>query len=121
MVDPMSYDICLRDSTGNVLESDEPHDIAGGTYAVGGTTRAEIDITYNYAPTFYALLGDRSIRSIYGMTGADSLPVLKAAADKLSGERGGDYWASTDGNVKAALLDLVRLAEMFPAGVWDGD
>jgi hypothetical protein len=118
----VSYDLCLKDpTTGEVCEANEAHDIAGGTYAVGGTPRAEFNVTYNYAKYFYRVLGDKGIRTVYGMTGADSVKVLKDAASNLRNDRSIDYWASTEGNAKQALLNMVRLAEMFPAGVWDGD
>lgn len=118
----MSYDLYIRDDdTGEVLEADKPHGVAGGTYAMGGTTKAWINVTYNYAPRFYRVLGEQGIRAVYGMNARESIAVLKAAADKLSGSSDADYWESTEGNAKAALLNMVRLAEMFPDGVWEGD
>ncbi len=118
----MSYDLYIKDpATGETLRSAERHDIAGGTYAMGGTTEAHLNVTYNYGPHFYRVLGEKGIREVYGMIAWSSVPVLKAAADKLTGERGADYWAATEGNAKAALLNMARLAEMFPDGVWDGD
>ncbi len=118
----MSYDLYIKDpETGEVLRSDEPHDIAGGTYAMGGTTCAEFNVTYNYAPHFYRVLGEKGIRAVYGMNARESVAMLKSAADALSGERDSNYWQASEGNAKAALLDMMRLAEMFPDGVWDGD
>lgn len=47
----MSYDIRLTDRvTGETLEATAPHQIRGGTYAVGGTTELWLNVTYNYAP-----------------------------------------------------------------------
>ncbi len=118
----MSYDLYLKDpDTGDVCEANEAHDIAGGTYAMGGTRRAEFNVTYNYAKHFYRVLGDKGIRTVYGMTGADSVALLKAGADKLGDDRSSDYWESTEGNAKQALVNMVRLADMFPNGVWEGD
>lgn len=57
----------------------------------------------------------------YGMTGAESIPVLEAAAAKLSDEVSDDYWEATEGNAKRALLQLLAMARMRPDGVWDGD
>lgn len=49
----MSYDIELVDPvTLEPLELDSPHHMRGGTYAVGGSTRARLNVTYNYAPHF---------------------------------------------------------------------
>lgn len=118
----MSYDISLRHPvTKEVLEMDMPHQIKGGTYAVGGTKEAWINVTYNYAPHLYRAMGEKGISTIYGMTGAESIPILKAAMKKLGDDVDEDYWKSTEGNAKAALAGLLALAQMRPDGVWDGD
>ena len=118
----MSYDINLCDPvTHDVLELDGSHDMRGGNYCVGGTTECWLNITYNYASTFRRVLGEKGIRTIYGMTGAESIPVLEAAASRLADDASGNYWDATDGNAKRALLQLVALAKLRPDGVWDGD
>lgn len=134
----MSYDISLLDPvTRTVLELDAPHHMRGGTYMVGGTTEASLNVTYNYARHYERVFGgeqptsrfDRifggteksGIRSIYGLTGAESIPVLNAAIAKLGDDMAEDYWAPTEGNAKAALIQLRALATMRPDGVWDGD
>ena len=58
--------------------------------------------------------------AIYGMTGAESIPVLEAAAAKLSDDVSEDYWEATEGNAKRALLQLLAMARMRPDGDWDG-
>lgn len=118
----VSYDICLVDpKTHSILESDEPHDISGGTFECGGTRDAWLNVTYNYAPIFRRVLGEAGIRAIYGMTAEGSIPVLLAAAGRLDDDVSGDYWDATEGNARRALLGLLELARMFPGGVWDGD
>ena len=118
----MSYDISLCDPvTHETLMVDQPHQIRGGMYAVGGTSEAWLNITYNYASHFYRVLGDKGIRTIYGMTGAESIPVLKAAADQLNDDVSEDYWKPTEGNAKRALFGLIALAQLRPDGVWEGD
>ena len=58
----MSYDIRLCDPvTHETLEVDSPHLMAGGTYALGGTTELWLNVTYNYA-RHYRCLGERGIR-----------------------------------------------------------
>ena len=117
----MSYDIYLTHPvTGDRLELDQPHHMRGGTYQVGGTIRAHLNVTYNYAPHFKRI-GDEGIRSIYGKSGAESIPVLRAAADSLRDDVDDDYWKPTEGNAKAALLQLIALATMRPDGIWQGD
>ena len=118
----MSYDINLLDPvTKNVIQLDEPHQLHGGTYAVGGTKEAWLNVTYNYGEHFRSVLGDKGIRLIYGMSGASSLPVLEKAISSLKDDVSSDYWAPTEGNAKAALAKLKSLAQMRPDGIWDGD
>jgi len=118
----MSYDISLVDPiTRETLELDAPHHMRGGTYQVGGCKKAHINVTYNYYEHFARVLGEGGIHSIYGKTGAESIPLLKAAASQLGDDVDPNYWKSTQGNAKAALLQLLALAQMRPDGVWDGD
>ncbi len=119
----MSYDIDLTDPvTKEVIKLDSPHQMKGGTFAVGGCSEASLNVTYNYAQHYERVFdGDQGIRTIYGMTGAASIPVLKAAAEKLGDDVVEDYWNPTEGNAKRPLLQLVALAELRPDGVWDGD
>ncbi len=138
----MSYDISLIDPvTKDVIELDAPHHMRGGTYAVGGTTRAHLNVTWNYwdhlvrvfpdvtftrplAPEWMHDSNDlpwRGIRTIYGLTGAESLPLLNRAIGLLGDDVDEDYWKPTEGNVKHALIQLRALASMRPDGVWSGD
>ena len=118
----MSYDIELKDPvTGCALELDEPHQMKGGTYALGGSLYAELNITYNYAPFYYNLLGEKGIRVIYGKTGAESIPLLQEAANNLKDDVSDDYWEATEGNAKRALQHLIELAKIKPEGIWAGD
>ena len=118
----MRYDISLVDPvTKETLEVERPHQIRGGTYAVGGTTEAWLNITYNYGRFYYEVFGEKGIRTIYGMTGAESIPVIKKAMDKLGDDVDPDYWKPTQGNAKRALAGLLALAQLRPDGIWDGD
>lgn len=120
----MSYDISLRDPvTGSVLECEAPHMIQGGTYAVGGTQELWLNVTYNYSEFYYRedVFGEKGIRTIYGMTGAESIPVLKKAIAALKDDVSPDYWEPTEGNAKQALAGLLAFAQLRPDGVWEGD
>lgn len=120
----MSYDISLCDPvTGEVLELETPHHMRGGTYAMGGTTKAHLNVTYNYSKHYSQRFTARKvtsqlvakrggwgmgeelggIRSIYGMTGAESIPALQAVISKLGDDVTDDYWEATEGNAKRAL------------------
>ena len=124
----MSYDIVIKTKTGETLQFPTTHGLAGGTYAIGGTDKAWLNVTYNYTRFFTRVLGKNGIRSIYGLTPQESIPILDAAIAKLGNAKPNpDYWKPCAGNAKAALLDLKRLAELailyFPKEElkWDGD
>lgn len=118
----MSYDIELQDQvTKETLQLDTPHHMLGGTYCPGGTTEAHLNVTYNYSPHLVRVFGEAGIRTIYDMTGADSIPVLELAISGLGNDTDPDYWKPTEGNTKQALTQLLALAKMRPDGVWAGD
>lgn len=117
----MSYDICLKDKDGAVIQLPCAHQQRGGTYAIGGTTEAWLNVTYNYGEILRRVLGEKGIRSIYGMTGKESLAALTLAACELKDDNEGDYWKPTEGNVKRALISLATLAMLAPDGIWSGD
>lgn len=118
----MSYDIFLREPvTNEVIEFDNVHDIKGGTYCIGGTKKAWLNITYNYAEHYRTTISNKGIRTIYGMTGAESIPVLKKAIKQLGNIVSKNYWEATEGNAKKALYELLAFAQLRPDGIWDGD
>ena len=118
----MSYDINLVDPvTKQVLELDSPHQMIGGIYVLGGTRECWLNVTYNYSESFRKVMGEKGIRSIYGLSGAESVPILKSAIEKLGDDVDSDYWAPTEGNAKRALLGLLAFAQLRLDGVWDGD
>ena len=119
----MSYDLSLVDSiTKNTLEVDKKHHIKGGTYQVNGSCELHINVTYNYSVHLEkAFNNDKGIRSIYGKSGAESIPFIKEAISKLGDDVTDNYWDSTEGNTKEALLNILLLAKMAPNGEWSGD
>ena len=140
----MSYDIYLSDPvTHEPLELEVAHHMRGGTYAMSGTTEAWLNITYNYADWYYrpgvfarTKKASKGIRTIYGMTGAQSIPILQRAIAKLESlnedisdkERRGceeqgatGYWMPTRENAIRPLHQLLALAQMRPDGIWEGD
>lgn len=118
----MSYDIRLTDRvTGETLEAASPHQVRGGTYCINGTPELWLNVTYNYAPHYYRTLGEEGVRSIYGRTGAESIPMLEAAIAALGDDVSDNYWEPTEGNAKKALCGLLAFAQMRPDGVWKGD
>lgn len=118
----MSYDIDLVDPvTKKVLQVQEPHYYAGGTYVMEGTPYLTLNITYNYAKHYYRVFGEKGIRTIYGMTAKESIPLLENAISQLGNDVSNNYWAPTEGNARKALNDLLAIARLALDGVWDGD
>lgn len=140
----MSYDIALNDPvTKETINFDMPHQMTGGNYAVGGTTEAWLNITYNYSRWYYkdgvfpAKNEEKEgIRTIYGMSGAESISVLENAINTIENmtedlteeeiqeyadNHAGGYWTPTRANAIKPLYQLLAMARMRPDGVWDGD
>ena len=140
----MSYDIYLRDPvSGETLQTDQPHQIRGGMYAMGGTREMWLNVTYNYAYWYYKAgvfdvteQESKGIRTIYGMSGAQSIPVLEKAIKALESmsedisdeerreceEQGATgYWMPTRQNAIKPLYKLLAFAQMRTDGTWDGD
>lgn len=115
----MSYDVKLVDAAGETIQLPQ-HQLRGGTYQVGGTTQAWLNITYNYSRIIGRVLPG-GIRGLYGQTAARTMPALAAAIAQLDDDTCDDYWQATEGNVKRALLNLLALAQQAPLGVWQGD
>ena len=117
----MSYDISLYEPDGTVAIVPDGHDLRGGTYQMGGCSEAWLNVTYNYSEHFHRVLGEKGVRTIYGMTGRESVPVLEAAIAQLGDDVSSDYWAATEGNAKRALQNLRLLALACPDAKWNGD
>ena len=111
----MSYDISLCDPvTHKPLKADSTHFIAGGMRAMGGTKELWLNVTYNYGHFYYRpeVFGDGGIRSIYGKTGAESIPMLEKAISALGDDvDDSDYWNATEGNVLHQLNILQMLSD----------
>lgn len=118
----MSHGIQLNDpSTNQCLILDEPHSMRGGTYQIGGEWYAMLNVTYNYTDILRRVIGGKGITTIYGKSGAESIPILESAIALLGDDVDPDYWKATEGNVKRALSHLLALAQMRPDGIWVGD
>lgn len=97
----------------------------GGTYAVGGTTEAEVSITYNYGGFFRDAMEDPDPeesdilgRMLGGKRAGDVIPMLERAVERLGTERDPDYWKATAGNAGAMLNLLLTWARQHPDAVF---
>jgi len=119
----MSYDIKMLDPiTKKVITLDTPHYFEGGTYFIGGSNKAWLNITYNYSKFYYDLISEKmGIRWIYNKTGKECLPILEKAVAHLGTEQSNNYWETTPGNAGNALFGLIAFCKMCPDGIFDGD
>ena len=108
----MSYDIYITDKeTGETIEFDEPHQLAGCTYALGGTLEAYFSITYNYEPCYSKTCGF-NLRDFDGKSIKVIRPLLQRGIETLGTRGSTDYWEASEGNAGAALKDLLELCDM---------
>ena len=115
----MSYDLGL-------YYGDKPAELErhseGGTYAIGGTTDAELNITYNYLAHYYKELdAEKGLRWLYGKTGGETVERLEKAVAALGVTRDENYWNPTEGNAGFALSILAAWAKQHPKAIWSGD
>ena len=87
----------------------------GGTYIVGGTDQAELNITYNYSPLYHKHFNEKDGLSwLEGRTAKECIPTLEKAVSSLGVERDNDYWKATEGNAGYALSILLEWAKANP-------
>jgi hypothetical protein len=122
----MSYDVDLL--VEGVIAKVARHE-EGGTYALGGTENAELNITYNYAEVYKLVPLEAKekaeaeddtfgVRWLNNRTVAETMPILERAVKTLGTSRFNDYWAPTPGNAGYALSILVCWGKQHPNGVW---
>ena len=134
----MSYDVSLLDSkTKKVITFDFVHHMTGGTYILGGTNKAWLNVTYNYS-IWYCKDGvfpdNIGIRVLDGMTATDSIPVLENAISVINNisedlseekikayekENVSGYWLPTKVNAIRPLYQLLAMAKLRPDGIWE--
>ena len=99
----MSWDVSVVDKEGKTIETNHSRE-EGGTYQLGGTNKATLNVTYNYRKHF-------DFRQLHGMSINHAHLVLCSTIQTLSDEIDDDYWKSTEGNVKKTLTTLAEFAE----------
>jgi len=116
----MGYDISLIDKNGESVQVDRFSE--GGTQPVGGSTTADISITYNYSKFFYDIIDEeQGIRWIYGRHAGDCIGKLIGAIHILGIYKDEDYWKATPGNAGHILRTLVKWAGKNKNAVFRGD
>ena len=94
----------------------------GSNFALGGTTDASIDITYNYSGYFVEHIDSGAgIRFLYGKRAVDCIDILEKAVDSLGKVVDDDYWRTTPGNAGHVLSVLLAWANEHPDAIFVGD
>ena len=107
----MSYELYItRDNKNNEWEiaQVEPHQ-EGGTIALGGTSDANLNITYNYYEVF-------DMKILNGKTCKDCIEWLEQIVNILGTEQHEDYWNVTNGNVGYCLSVILSWCKQHPNG-----
>lgn len=117
----MSYDVDLRDADGELVEVELFAE--GGTYVMGGTNWASLNVTYNYAEQYWRKsvdggLGD-GLRTLHKQRAGDMIDLLENAVTILGVNQSDNYWEATDGNAGYALSILLGWAKQYPDAVFE--
>lgn len=117
----MSWDITLE-GAGPVEKHTE-----GGTYQLGGTKEASLNVTYNYTEVTKLVIAewpygtDKPFRfaDLNGRRAGDTIPVLTRVVEVLGNKPyAPDYWAPTPGNAGHAASILLKWALRYPEATW---
>jgi hypothetical protein len=109
----------------------------GGTYALGGSERASLNVTYNYSGPIASAFNHaasnlgweearvleatkQGLRYIHDKRAGEVLPLLKLAVEFLGDQPDRtDYWKPSTGNAGHALAILRDWAAAYPAGEFE--
>lgn len=91
----------------------------GGTYVLGGSTEASLNVTWNYSSFYHdALDAEQGIRFLDGKKAENMIELLTKAVTELGIERDDNYWASTSGNAGYTLSILLKWAKLHPTATF---
>ena len=112
----MSWWVSLNEK-GELVTVDNFSD--GGTYVVGGSTDANLNITYNYSALYHEYLDkDKGLEYLNRKSAKTCIPKLEKAVEALGTERASDYWLATLGNAGYALSILLKWAKAYPEALF---
>ena len=111
----MSYWVYLEQGGESVVVDEH---CEGGTFAVGGLSEAELNVTYNYGPHIRKHLHSDGLKWLQGRKAEDCIERLENAVKALGTDRDPDYWGATPGNAGHALSILLRWARKHPEAVF---
>ncbi len=84
----------------------------GGTYCLGGSDLADLNVTYNYGGIYRRVIDEENgLWTLNGLSAQAALDLLEPAIVQLDNSSSiwdNDYWAATDGNAKRPLVMLAE-------------
>jgi hypothetical protein len=81
----MSYNVSLW-ANEEIVELPEKY-AEGGTYVLGGSNKADLNITYNYSGMYRDVFGEGGMNVFDGMNAGESIALLEQAVSKLGTKR----------------------------------
>lgn len=91
----------------------------GGTYELGGTTEADLNITYNYEIQFLKAWDGVGLKdALNGKKAIEVQAILDFAVKDLGTDTSDNYWDSTPGNAGKALSILAAWASQYPNAIF---
>ena len=92
----------------------------GGTYCLGGSDTADINITYNYGPYFHICLDKKKgLRWLDGKKAKDAMARMERAVKELGTGKDDNYWKPTPGNAGYAPSILLKWAKRHPEAIFE--
>jgi len=111
----MSYDVYL----GKTKPVKVKNHSEGGTYVLGGTEDASLNITYNYSKHYRNWLDAKDgLEWLHGKTAKSTIKQLEIAVHNLGIDQSEDYWEPSTGNAGYALSILLSWAKEHPNAKW---
>ena len=111
----MSWWVSLVDDKGIPVQVENFTD--GGTYVVGGSVQAELNVTYNYGGILRSVGIDlhEGAGNIHWRKASECIPMLEAGLAGLPDKQpASDYWLPTPGNVRVVIQRLLAWAKANP-------
>jgi len=111
----VSYWVSLINNKGDIVEVENHSE--GGTFVVGGTNEADLNITYNYGKYTWKYLKE-GLKSLNNKKAKNFIPTFEKAVKELGTKRDNDYWKPTKGNVGYMFNILLKWARQYPEAIF---
>ena len=121
----------MVDKEGNLYQTEPFTEGSHCSRSGKSENTTQVCVTYNYAWFFYKFMdNEKGIEAIYGLTGKETLPMIRKMLDELCSKGMGngehisvkdDYWLPTPLNVSNILRLLESWCIKFPEGTFRGD